>query len=316
MSKYGSNREHIFSIYLKENPTVLESVLNFPLQNVQSEQRLANRNFDLKGVDPKRRVDVLIEIQLTTANSKYMERIKGLIEEHPEAVIIWIARSFQDEFIKVIVNWLDKKERKYNDFYAIQINEEVFPVLDTLNKMDKNSVYYHFYLLQDIKNPLTIYFAEERLSPFHCGVAFTGNCVYDWNRPEDLKRALLEVLQKRMPYYLNFHFSKKTNQHDRILIVGAGCEGLSYRCSPKDSRSIAFAELFFDELKLDLFNEFKKIEPKIREEIDPRLEFRNRRIGVYFRSNEDFNKIFNEIAGIFERMIQFFSPFVISNTKR
>jgi hypothetical protein len=313
MSINGSNREHIFSIYLKENPIILENVLDFHLQNLQSEQRLANRNFDLKGIDPKRRVEVLIEIQLTPANFKYMERIKGLIEEHPEAVIIWIARSFQDELIKEVVQWLDKKERKYNDFYAIQMNEEVFPVLDTLNQMDKNSVYYHFNLLQDIKNPLTTYFAEKRLSPFHCGVAFTGNYVYDWNRPEDLKRALLEVLQKRMPYFLNFHFSKKMNQHDRILMVGAGCEGLSYRCSPKDSRSMAFVEIFFDELKLDLFKEFKKMEQKLREEIDPRLEFRNRRIGVYFRSNENFNKIFSEIAGIFERMIQFFSPFVISN---
>lgn len=316
MSIYGSNREHIFSIYLKEYPEVLASLLGFPLENIQSEQRLANRSFDLKGVDPKRRVEVLIEVQLTPANTNYMNRIKGMIEEHPEAIVIWIARSFHDELVHGIVNWLNKKGRKYNDFYAIQINEEVFPVLNTLNQMDKNSVYFNFNLLNDIKKPLSVYYVEQRLSPYHCGVAFTGGYPYDWDRPEDLKLALLEVLQKRIPYYLNFHFSKKTNLHDRILTIGAGCEGLSYRCSPKDSRSFAFVELYFEELKLDLFENLKNMKPILRKKIDPRIEFRNRRIGVYFRSDDDFDKVFNVLSDIFEKMIQFFSPIVISNSEK
>jgi hypothetical protein len=69
MSKNGSNKESIFAIYLKDIYQDWQALLGFELSYISLEQRHANRNIDLIGIDVKRRIPVYMEIQLNESQS-------------------------------------------------------------------------------------------------------------------------------------------------------------------------------------------------------------------------------------------------------
>lgn len=313
MSKNGSIKESILSIYLKENPNLLSEVLGFDVKNLSLEQRHANLNIDIQGTDKQRRIGVFVEIQLTKSNESYLERIKRMMERYPESVIIWIAGSFDDYLLESLSTWMEENDKRYIDFYAVVLNPAIHLVLVKLNEMYKLDIFHHFHLLDEIIEPLDVHYTKKQLHPQHCGQMHTTPMPVDYNRPQDVKRALINVLRKKVPQYLNFHYDKKMNQHDRILTVGAGKAGLVYRCSPKNVRSLAFVELYFDDSRTDLYQAFKSIEHEIRTSIHPDLTFGKRRIGVYFKPKADYEKTFEEIADVFRKMIDGFSPFLLGD---
>lgn len=317
MSKNGSIKESILSIYLKENPNLLSEALGFDVENLSLEQRHANLNIDLQGTDKQRRIGIFVEIQLTKSNESYLERIKRMMERYPESVIIWIAGSFDDHLLESLSTWMEENDKKYIDFYAVALNPAIHPVLVKLNEMYKLDIYNHFYLLDKINEPLNVYFTKKQLHPQHCGQMHTTPLPIDYNRPQDVKRALINVLREKVPQCLNLHYDKKMNQNDRILTIGAGKSGVTYRCSAKSVRSLAFVELFFDESRTDLYESFKCIEDDIRSTIHPDITFGKRRIGVYFKSKanckDDYEKVFKKIADIFRQFIEGFSPYLLGN---
>jgi len=313
MSKNGSIRESIFSIYVKENPAILSETLGFHVGNLSLEQRHANRNIDIHGIDPQRRIGVYVEVQLSKANESYLERIKKMMESYPESSIVWIAESFDDQLLRDLMTWMKKNQKRHIDFYALALNPAVHPVLMQLNEMYKLDIYEHFHLMDAIDELLSIRYMNKQLHPLHCGQMHTAPLRSDSNRPEDVKRSLLEFLRKRIPYFLNLHYGKKTNQHDRILTIGAGKSGIIFRCSARSNDYTAFVELFFDESRTDWYESFKCKEQEIRSTIHPDITFGKRRIGVYFKPSPDQNKTFEEIADIFKKMIDGFSPYTFGN---
>jgi len=313
MSKNGSIRESIFSIYVKENPAILSETLGFHVGKLSLEQRHANRNIDIHGIDPQRRIGVYVEVQLTKANASYFERIKNMMESYPESSIVWIAESFDDQLLKDLITWMEKNHKRYIDFYALALNSAVHPVLKQLNEMYKLDIYEHFYLMDEIDELFSVRYMKKQLNQFHCGQMHTAPLPLDSNRPEDVKRALLEFLRKRIPYFLNLHYGKKTNQHDRILTIGAGKSGIIFRCSARSNNYIAFVELYFDKSCADWYESFKSIEHEIRSTIHPDISFGNRRIGVYFKPSPNQDKTFEEIADIFKKMIDGFSLYTFGN---
>ncbi|KOY80191.1 hypothetical protein ADM90_22645 [Lysinibacillus macroides] len=122
---------------------------------------------------------------------------------------------------------------------------------------------------------------------------------------------MLQVLRSKIPYFLNFHYDKKTNRNDRILTCGAGKTGIIYRCSAEDVRNLAFVELYFDKAEKDWYESFKGIERELVATIHKDLCFRKRRIGVYFKPDEDYEQTFEKIAEVFQKMIDGFSLYIL-----
>ena len=106
MGKSGTKKENLLSIFLKENPQLLSDALGFQVDNLVLEQRHAHRNIDIRAVDSKRRIPLLIEVQLTKANTAYLNRMLEMIERYNESVIVWIAKSFDDEILDELKNGL------------------------------------------------------------------------------------------------------------------------------------------------------------------------------------------------------------------
>lgn len=209
MSKKGSNGEAILSIYLKDFYKGWKELLDFELSNIVLEQRHANSNIDLSAVNRIRKLGVYVEIQLTKANTNYLDRIQNMMNRYPESVIIWVARSFDKMLLQELEDWMAKHNKQYIDFYALTISDEALKELHSLNKLYKLDVYHKMRVLNDIDNLLQVEYKLINLHPMHCGSVAIEPPTYDFSRPDDVKKALLKVLQKRMPYYLNFHYRKK-----------------------------------------------------------------------------------------------------------
>ncbi|MEC1742256.1 hypothetical protein [Schinkia azotoformans] len=309
MSKKGSNREALLSIYLKDF-FQWKNLLGFELTNIVLEQNHADKNIDLTAVDIRRKLGIYMEIQLTKANKHYLRRIQEMMNSYPESVIIWIAQSFDSMLLGELETWMTKNNKQYIDFYAMSISEEALKELHRLNQMFKLDIYDEMRGLDVINPLLQIEHKLINLHQNHCGNVAIEPETYDFSRPDNVKKMLLSVLNKRMPYYLNFHYRKKANLHDHVLTVGSGRSNISYRTSVKNAKSLAFVELYFDSSREDDFEEFKKIEKTIRQKVHPQIQVEDRRIGVYFQPLETFEETLEAIADLFEKFIQFFSPYI------
>lgn len=311
MGKSGTKKENLLSIFLKENPQLLSDALGFQVNNITLEQRIAYNHMDIRGVDSKRRIPVIIEVQVTKANKKYQNRVIEMIEKNNESVIVWIAKSFDDEILDELKKWFESHQKEFVDFYALSLHEDTIAVLEKLNEMYRLDIYKNFYLLRELNPLLNAELVNHQIHPSHCGQINTNPSLPDFDRTEDVKRAMLQVLRSKIPYFLNFHYDKKTNRNDRILTCGAGKTGIIYRCSAQDVRNLAFVELYFDKAEKDWYESFKGIEKELVATIHKDLCFRKRRIGVYFKPEEGYEQTFEKIGEVFQKMIDGFSPFIL-----
>ncbi|KGR79849.1 hypothetical protein [Ureibacillus manganicus] len=283
MSKKGSNKESIFTIYLKDFYQQWQEILGFELNNISLEQNHTNRT--------------------------YMERIKKMMLANQEAVIVWMALSFDEVILRDLTDWIKSKQLHYIDFFAVSINPLAIDMLEKLNQMYKLEVYEHMKQLIKIRQLLTVDYSIKNIHPLHAGHALTLEPPLDLSRTDDIKRAMLAVLRKRMPFYLNFHYNKKMNLNDLTLTVGSGQNGLLFRCSSKNVKSRAFVELYFEKHRIDRYRLFLKHRELIRNEVHPDIQFEHRKIGVYFKPLDSLEDTFDMIAEIFEKFILYFCPY-------
>lgn len=211
MSKNGSMKENLLSIFLKENPQLLSDALGLQVDNVVLEQRHAHRNIDIRAVDSKRRIPIFIEVQLTKANTTYFNRVIEMIERYNESIIVWIAKSFDDDILDELKKWFTSHQKEFVDFYALSLHEDTIAELKKLNEMYSLDIYKNFHLLKELYPLLTVELVNLQIHSSHCGQINTNPSPPDFDRTEDVKRALLQVLRSKIPYFLNFHYDKKTN---------------------------------------------------------------------------------------------------------
>lgn len=308
MSRNGSMKEAILGIYLKERPDIISEVLGFEVHHLALEQKHGAYHVDVKAVDKKRRIPVLFELQVTQATANYLTRLKHLVVINPEAVIVWVARSFDEAILNELQLWLNEKQPAYTDFYAITLNEYALTILQQLNDMYKLHIYDNLHLLNKIEPLLSIMLQSKRIPMNHCSHQSVEPIKLNPKITQDIKRALLLWLREKLPFYLNLHYDKKMNQYDHLLTIGAGKYGVAYRCSATDRRGKAFVELYFDKSLSKEYQAFKLQQEQLREKIHPDLTFDKRRIGVYFTPASTHEQTFEQITTIFRNMIKVFSP--------
>lgn len=309
MSRNGSMKEAILGIYLKERPDIISEVLGFEVDHLALEQKHGAYHVDVKAVDKKRRIPLLFELQVTPANKTYLNRVKKMITSTQEGVIVWIAHSFDEGILNELQLWLKEKQPMYTDFYAISLKDATIPILQQLNDMYKLDIYDNLHLLDEAEPLLSIELQSKRVPKSHCGHLNIEPPPLKFELDQDVKRGLLLHLRKAIPEYLNFHYDKKGNQHDKILNVGAGKYGVAYRCSATDRRGKAFVELYFDQCLTEEYEVFKLQQEQLREKIHPDLICDKRRIGVYFTPANTHEQTFEQITTIFRKMIKTFSPY-------
>lgn len=69
--------------------------------------------------------------------------------------------------------------------------------------------------------------------------------------------------------------------------------------------------MYFDKAEEEWYKAFINIEEGLRSSIHPDLKFGKRRVGVYFKPEEDYDQTFEKISEVFQKMIDGFSPYIL-----
>lgn len=315
MSKKGSKKEAIFTLYLKKFPQCIEDLLGFELTQIRTEVDKGAKKIDLQAIDKMKKVDIYIENQLKPSDRQdhLEQKILPLLQNIAEGFVIWTATKFHQEHIDILKKFLRNNPQKYINFYAVEINPAVITLIQHLNSLYELDVWENLSVLNAIEPKLLLVDKHEQMPPNHIGKAFIGQNHFDFSREDDIKEYMIQQLRDQIPYFLNFHNSKKHSRYDKILKVGGGKSDVTYFASALDVRYRAFVELRFGKKQEDLYHFFHMNEMDIKKEVCESIQFqhRNRSIGVYFKPNSDnIPETVKQLVKVFERFINYFSPYI------
>lgn len=309
MSINGSDKERTFTFYQKFQKEVMEKVLGYHLDKISLEKPFGGYKIDLHAVNPERKLDIYVENQLTPSDEVHFQKVINLIGGITEGIIVWVALCFKDTHLNAIKAVLRDKRHKYINFYAVEIAPELINYVQFLDQQFKLHVLSNLELLDQIQTPLILVDKTEQIPKTFIGNANIDRNNFDFTRSEEIREYVREKLQEQIPYFPNLHYGKKGTKYDLSLHIGAGLSGLTYICSVRNGRNQAFVELYFDKSKWNIFKFFLDQLPSMKTFIDPEIEIRNRKIGVYFKPSTDLDKTINRIGEILDNMIKYFSPY-------
>ncbi|WP_246516984.1 hypothetical protein [Lederbergia ruris] len=207
-----------------------------------------------------------------------------------------------------------KNRHKYINFYAIEIQPEVKKRIEELN----NTCYFlDVWDAIDSINEIAVKFKvkdkEIRMPETHIGRALIVENPYNFENDYDIKRYLLEKFCQRMPYFYNFHSSKKNLQGNKQLTFGAGIGNITYFCEiPSKKRKGFVVGIRFEWSLLEVYRHFLEKKELLKECICPDIYFKdNERTVNYFTKTENYNipESTDRIAEVLEKLILFFSPY-------
>lgn len=320
MSKNGSEREFIFSLYLKEDISILEKELNLNLAGVELETKYAGLKIDMYGIEQDLGVEVFVENLLLKSDYSHQYRLLKLIEAIDKGIIIYQAVGFKDKHVKQLRDKILNSGKDIN-LYFVTINSELFQWIDLLNSQThKLKVFENLDLMKQIFNPIQL---QEDISIIN---RIKGNKVYkareewDFTKREDVNNYLLERLRKQIPYFLPFHRRKSNLDTLRIIPCGGfGKSGVSLMISVENMYHRAFVELRFTEFSPKIYYKIKEREEQTRNLIGEELKFLDDKhtISYSFKSSgKNVEEIVDRLVAVAEKFILTFSDDVLYGEDR
>jgi hypothetical protein len=305
MSFKGSEKEFILSLFLLQNPGVLENALGgIKLGKMEAEVPVGRKKVDLLSVEVNLRMPVYIETQIKPSDAIHLKTILGILESVREGIVIWIARGFQRQHLEQVVTYLKKNKQKYISFHAVEIHPDAIAEVEKLNQLYKLDIWYQLKRIAEHGHPpLKQIYTYSQIPSTHSGRAFEP-ANYDLTRVEDVKQYLLDCLRSNVPRYLNVWKAKKHNRYSNQLSLGAGKAGVDIRLSACNQQGLASIFLHFDGNQRKLYDSLKKDIRWLQEKIHPNITANNRKIGVVFQPNPDLDVTFSKLAELVDRILK------------
>ncbi|OQO98445.1 hypothetical protein IC801_08665 [Geobacillus sp. 44B] len=308
MSLNGSEKEFLFTLFLKQNKQILEKELQLSIEDIALEKPFGGMKVDMYGINYNSGVEIFVENLLYKSNGSYQSKILKMIETIDKGIIIYQALDFQQKHI-VELHEAVKSSSKPINLYLSRINVGILIPLEMLNRMHKLKVYENLNLLA-IENPIQFLEKESIVQPIKGDKFFVRKKGFDFSKREDRNAYLLKSLREKIPYFLPFHREKANLDTIRVLSFGAGRSDCNYFVSISDRRNMAFVELRFSENNSLIYNAIKKKEDIVREKIGKDVAFRDNSIVLEFKHHGDVEETVNRLADIFEKMILAFANYI------
>ena len=108
-----------FSSWLSQNIDVLNEVVHFEIQNVETERSTGSFSVDITGEDPSGNM-VIIENQLEKSDHDHLGKLITYLAAFDAKTAIWIVADARQEHIQA-VSWLN--ENKETNFYLIKMKK-------------------------------------------------------------------------------------------------------------------------------------------------------------------------------------------------
>jgi len=318
MSKNHSEREFIFSLFLKEHLSVLEKELNLKLAGVELESKFSGLKIDMYGVEKDLEVEVFVENVLLKSDYSHQYRLLKLIEEIDIGIIVYQAVAFKEKYVKQLRDKILNSGKEIN-IYFITINPELFHGIDLLNcQTHKLEVFENLDILNDVVNPIQMQKDISIIRPIKGNKKYRKKNNWDFTKREDVNLYLLKQLREKVPYFLSFQRQKSNLETLRIIPCGFGKSGISLMLTVEDMRHRAFVELRFKEDTPPIYFKIKEKKEKARKIIGEELEFLDDTCTIAYRflSYEDVHETVERLVQIAERFILTFSNDVLYGEKK
>lgn len=259
MSIHGSKKEEIFKLLLLFNPAIIENLLDIKLDSLEYEAYQNKRYIDLLGTAKDSNLDIFIEVQLTHSDSDHYERLIEICEKNDNAMIVWIAPSFDHQWTESIINEINFTFAKFINFYAVTFDVSILEWIESINKKTDREKYDEIKrssnrVLLAIEDQVEI-IPEDYEAPKKEG---------DFELPMVKRnKKLLNQMYEKSPFSFNLLRSKSAI-HRPCMHVGAGKSYLTYSItSEREGIGIFRIALLLSEKSRQ--KEFNKIYNKIQE---------------------------------------------------
>lgn len=304
MSFKGSEREFIFSLYLKEHKSILEDVVGRGLTDLLLESYWQGYKLDILGYDRAIGIPVITEVWLGKNGGYHQDRLLSLIETVDEGLFLYLALGFQVKHVHELEQQVGSSNKPIK-LLLVRISDQIIEPLEKLNSMHKLKIYSSLGLLDKVPNPLRVVRKiEHPLYKLLIPRPAPNNQEFDFSKRVDVNRYLLYRLREAVPSFLNLQREKHFMEDNATVTIGGGRAGVQFFISARNRRNLAFIELRFDESNNDLFRLFAMKPWILREKIDERIRVRDNTIGCYFRAYESVEETADELARIFTKIVE------------
>lgn len=319
MSKNCSEREFIFSLYLKENLSIIEKELNLNLAGVELETKYVGLKIDMYGIEQNLGVEVFVENLLLKSDYSHQYRLLKLIEEIDKGIIIYQAVGFKNKHVKQLRDKILNSGKEIN-LYFVTINSELFQWIDLLNsQMHKLKVFENLEILKQVTHPIKLQKEISIIKKIRGKKEYKKKEEWDFTKREDVNNYLLEQLRQQIPYFLPFHRRKSNLDTLRIIPCGGfGKSGVSLMISVEDMYHRAFVELIFREFSPSIYYKIKKNEEKTKK-FGEELEFLDDKHTISYSFNTKGKNVTDRVdrlVEIAEKFILTFSDYVLYGEDR
>lgn len=106
-----------FTTWLSQNIDILNEVIHFEIQNVETEKSTGSFSVDITGEDPSGNM-VIIENQLEKSDHDHLGKLITYLAAFDAKTAIWIVADARQEHIQA-VSWLN--ENKETNFYLVKV---------------------------------------------------------------------------------------------------------------------------------------------------------------------------------------------------
>lgn len=327
LSKMGSEKETIFTLYMAKHLDILEKGLNLNLSEVVLEQSFDITSkedvqkkkvlmLDMYGIEQELKVEVIIENVLTKSDDSHQRRLLKIIERLEKGIIIYQALGFRPKDVKQLKNAIKGKDI---NLYFVQINEDMIPLINKLNsEMHKLRIYENLNVLKTVVKPISLLKDISVIKPIQGNVTLMKEEVErDFSKPHvEANNYLLDQLQTNIPYF--FPFQRRKNLENRYLSFGFGKSGVNLLISIEDMRHRAYVKLTFREFSPEIYYKIKNREEQARQLIGQELQFWDNKHTIEFRFKpyRDVRDTVDRLVDIAEKFILTFSNQVLYGEDR
>jgi len=113
-----------------ENLSRLSDELGIPLVLEDTEAPVPSGRVDILAINEYDNSTVLIEDQLDVSDHKHLGQIMSYIVNIKPKTVVWIAKGFRKEHLKVVQYMNEKRDGKHRDWFAVQVSVQKIAKMD------------------------------------------------------------------------------------------------------------------------------------------------------------------------------------------
>lgn len=318
--RLNEERENLFALYQVIHPVVLSNLVGTEISDLEQEVSLGGKKVDICGWAEEIKQKVYVEVQLIPADNRHLEKVKEIINEIEQGIVIWEALSFvrREHLIEEVIEFA-KGLKKPVDVLFVKINPDVVPILEQLAELYPLDVIPSLSRLSMVSEPLRRIREYKGREEQREGQLIRQKGIIEpyIHEPIVLSTRLVanlcvvEKIRQEIWYYPGA-YRAKSRLDTNAITFGAG-DGNTFEISIRDTYSRV--KLRIASKNKNTFTQIKLKKTIFEDRIGYKLNFREKgSSSIVDSSVSSFerprNEVVDEIVELFKRFVDIFTEYL------